>query len=235
MITRTDFPEDLSILLSGDTQRIIPVSQQFTDFGITEIEHSDHQHCIEIILKQEPHAVILFAENHEAVLLELCYLLRLYSRAHQSRIIVILSKNDPQAELEFFRAGADDCFTMPDQFELICYHVLRQIQTGTNENAAILHFRNGTQSLQIDRESYQAFLNNIAIHLTRKEFELLFQMANSPGKIFSREELFRSVWKEEVSPNGRTIDVHILRLRKKVGQQYFSTLKGVGYRFNTLS
>jgi len=235
MISRTDFLPDFGILISGTSDLTFALQNDFSKFGFSDVHCTDHQRCMEEVLKSEPDVVILVAEGHEAVAMELCYMLKLSIRAHGARVVVLAPNYQPETALEFFKAGADDCLGSPFPFELLCYRLLRQVQTSVSASTSILQFRNGQQSLQIDKESYQAFLNNIAIHLTRKEFELLFQMANEPGKIFSREELFRAVWKENTSPNGRTIDVHILRLRKKVGEHYFSTLKGVGYRFNTRS
>jgi two-component system alkaline phosphatase synthesis response regulator PhoP len=87
--------------------------------------------------------------------------------------------------------------------------------------------------LHIDRESYSVFIGNKPLNLSRKEFELLYHMASYPGKIFNREELFEKVWKKKFSIRNRTVDVHILHLRRKLGDRYISTQKGVGYRFHS--
>jgi two-component system alkaline phosphatase synthesis response regulator PhoP len=85
--------------------------------------------------------------------------------------------------------------------------------------------------IYIDRESFSVYVNQHPVAVSRKEFELLHLMASQPGKIFTRDEIFEKVWKRKSNPKDRTIDVHILRLRKKLGDEFISTQKGVGYRF----
>ena len=87
--------------------------------------------------------------------------------------------------------------------------------------------------LRIDRETYSINVQNQNIFLPRKEFELLYLLASKPGKVFKREEIFTKIWGDDVLVGGRTIDVHVRKIRQKLTKQYITTVKGVGYKFNT--
>lgn len=90
---------------------------------------------------------------------------------------------------------------------------------------------NKRDNLIIDRDAYAVFINQELVPVSRKEFELLHLMSAQPGKVFTREAIFEKVWKRKPTANDRTIDVHILRLRRKLGSDFITTQKGVGYRF----
>ena len=85
----------------------------------------------------------------------------------------------------------------------------------------------------IDRESYIVTINNVEKNLPRKEFELLYLLATKPGKLFTREEIMLKVWGTEIFVGDRTIDVHIRKLREKIGEKHIKTIKGVGYKFKS--
>ena len=86
--------------------------------------------------------------------------------------------------------------------------------------------------IKIDRNSYLVYIKNQEIALPRKEFELFYLLASKPGKVFTRDEIMGKVWGSEVVVGDRTIDVHIRKLREKMGDLYFKTVKGIGYKFN---
>jgi two-component system alkaline phosphatase synthesis response regulator PhoP len=88
------------------------------------------------------------------------------------------------------------------------------------------------EELVIDKSSYKVYLKGVNIDLPRKEFELLFFLASKPGKVFKREEIYRQVWGPDVIVGNRTIDVHIRKIREKIGNDYIKTIKGIGYRFD---
>ena len=87
--------------------------------------------------------------------------------------------------------------------------------------------------LKIDRETYQITVDGTDMALPRKEFEILHLLASKPGKVYKREEIFDKIWGDDVVVGGRTIDVHIRKLRKKLGRDYIMTVKGIGYKFNS--
>ncbi|MCX6183559.1 MAG: response regulator transcription factor, partial [Flavobacterium sp.] len=129
-----------------------------------------------------------------------------------------------------FEAGADDYITKPIKPKLLVSKVkalLRRLKSNEAANSQTLF----VGSIEINREEYKIVHNKTEIVLPRKEFELFYLLASKPGKVFNREEILEKVWGNEVVVGGRTIDVHIRKLREKIGEEYFKTLKGVGYKF----
>ena len=90
---------------------------------------------------------------------------------------------------------------------------------------------NEVQELRINRDKYKVYISNKSINLPRKEFELLNLLVSKPEKVFKRDKIMEKIWGEQVVVGDRTIDVHIRKLRKKIGKKYFQTIKGVGYKF----
>jgi two-component system alkaline phosphatase synthesis response regulator PhoP len=104
---------------------------------------------------------------------------------------------------------------------------LRRLKDSEVQNADTLN----VGGIEINREEYKIIKDGIEIVLPRKEFELFYLLASKPGKVFKREEILDKVWGNEVVVGGRTIDVHIRKLREKIGEDLFKTIKGVGYKF----
>jgi two-component system alkaline phosphatase synthesis response regulator PhoP len=105
--------------------------------------------------------------------------------------------------------------------------LLRRLKSDDNKNPETIT----VGSIIINREEYKIIKDNIEIVLPRKEFELFYLLASKPGKVFKREEILDKIWGNDVIVGGRTIDVHIRKLREKIGDDYFKTTKGVGYKF----
>jgi two-component system alkaline phosphatase synthesis response regulator PhoP len=128
-----------------------------------------------------------------------------------------------------FDAGADDYITKPIKPKLIVSKVkalLRRLKEETHNSETL-----NVGGIEINREEYKIIKDNIEIALPRKEFELFYLLASKPGKVFKRDEILDKVWGNEVVVGGRTIDVHIRKLREKIGEDLFKTIKGVGYKF----
>jgi two-component system alkaline phosphatase synthesis response regulator PhoP len=128
-----------------------------------------------------------------------------------------------------FDAGADDYITKPIKPKVLTSKVkalLRRFKDDTS-NASIVKIGD----LTINREEYKIIKDNEEMLLPRKEFELLSLLASKPGKVFKREDIMDKIWGNDVVVGGRTIDVHIRKLREKIGDDSFKTVKGVGYKF----
>ena len=138
-------------------------------------------------------------------------------------------------EIQAFDSGADDFIRKPLFPEAFIRRIMNRIHAKEQNSIQLESTHTGQSKLYIDRESFTVFLNQQPISISKKEFELLHLMASSPGKIFTRDEIFEKIWKRKSGLNDRTIDVHILRLRKKLGEEFISTQKGVGYRFELRS
>ena len=133
--------------------------------------------------------------------------------------------------MQGFEAGADDYITKPIKPKVLVSKIkslLRRLNTTSNTPSKDLI---ELDQLTIDREAYKIVFEGVDIILPRKEFELLYLLASKPGKVFKREDILDKIWGNEVVVGGRTIDVHIRKLREKLGDKRFKTIKGVGYKF----
>jgi two-component system alkaline phosphatase synthesis response regulator PhoP len=175
-----------------------------------------------------PEAILVDADHSEVSCLEFCYRLKISSIYKKTKLFILSSNNTEEMEASVFDAGADEFIPKPLRVFSLLKRISRRLD---NSFSSVLFKIKGKPSLQIDKESFTVYLNQILIPLSRKEFELLYLLACHPGKVFSREEIFYKVWKRNHVSKERTIDVHMLRLRKKIGEDFFSTQKGVGYRF----
>jgi len=176
--------------------------------------------------------VLLDSSRNEVACLELCHAIKSNARSRKNLVIIASDKLDESSEVAAFRAGADDYITKPVR-PVAFLERLKTRMSEPKDSITVQPELNGQSRIHIDRESYSVYKDNKMLSLSRKEFELLFLLAGQPGKIFRREEIFEKVWKKKFEESNRTVDVHILRLRKKLGHDYIQTQKGVGYRFTT--
>jgi two-component system alkaline phosphatase synthesis response regulator PhoP len=144
-------------------------------------------------------------------------------------ITFLTARSEDYSQVAGFDAGADDYIAKPIKPKLLISKVkalLRRLKddTGSSENITV-------GGIEINREEYKIIREGDEIILPRKEFELFYLLASKPGKVFKREEILDKVWGNEVIVGGRTIDVHIRKLREKIGEDLFKTIKGVGYKF----
>jgi two-component system alkaline phosphatase synthesis response regulator PhoP len=200
-------------------------SEDFNVYPITKISE-----MLKLLDGMKPDAFVMdFSENAIACL-EFCYAIKSNSELAAKPVLIISDKYEERNEIEAFSAGADDFIIKPLQMAAF----LQRLKTRMRAPKEIMTFKTEKDNarLRIDREGFAVFVDNTPLDLSKKEFELLYILASHPGKNFSREELSKRVWREPLSNNNRTIDVHIVRLRKKIGKQYIKTLKGVGYRFS---
>ena len=148
----------------------------------------------------------------------------------QPIIAFLTSRAEDYAQIAGFEAGADDYITKPIRPRLLLSKIeslLRRLEKST-----VIQTSSGEKSIKIDRETYTVKIENTELLLPKKEFELLELLASRPGKVFNREQILAIVWGNETIVGERTIDVHIRKLREKLGDDYIRTIKGVGYTFN---
>ena len=164
--------------------------------------------------------------------IETCTIIKEIPSLNNTRIIFLSARNEDYTQLSAFDAGADDYITKPVKPKILLKKIasiLKRINKSKDKKQLI-----DLGEIKIDRNSYLVTKNDIKISLPRKEFELFFLLASIPGKVFTRDEIMSKVWGSEVIVGDRTIDVHIRKLREKIGDLYFKTVKGVGYKFNQL-
>jgi two-component system alkaline phosphatase synthesis response regulator PhoP len=179
-----------------------------------------------------PEIILLDVMMPEMDGIETCTIIKEIPSLNNTRIIFLSARNEDYTQLSAFDAGADDYITKPVKPKILLKKIasiLKRINKSKDKKQLI-----DLGEIKIDRNSYLVTKNDIKISLPRKEFELFFLLASIPGKVFTRDEIMSKVWGSEVIVGDRTIDVHIRKLREKIGDLYFKTVKGVGYKFNQL-
>jgi len=174
-----------------------------------------------------PHLIILDLMMPGMDGIETCEKLREIPELDKTVIAFLTALNEDLKEVESYDAGADDYITKPIRPKLLVSKVkalLRRFNTGEH---AILQ----SGDLMIDKESYQLRQKGKNLHLPRKEFEMLYLMVKEEGKVFTREEILNEVWGDEVVVGDRTVDVHIRKLREKIGSEKIITISGIGYKY----
>jgi two-component system alkaline phosphatase synthesis response regulator PhoP len=176
-----------------------------------------------------PDLIVLDVMMPEMDGIEACEKIRQIDALKDVLVVFLSARGEEYSQVAGLEAGADDYITKPIKPKLLVSKVkslLRRKKEST-ETAQVIEF--GT--IVINREAYKVEKDGKDINLPRKEFELLALLASKPGKVFLREEILNNVWGVDVIVGGRTIDVHIRKLREKIGDQHFKTVKGVGYKF----
>ena len=179
-----------------------------------------------------PEIILLDVMMPEMDGIEACRLIREIPSLKNSRIIFLSARNEDYTQLSAFDAGADDYISKPVKPKILLKKIssiFKRIHKKENKIQLI-----DLGEIKIDRNKYLVFINKNEIQLPKKEFELFFLLASKPGNVFSRDEIMNKVWGSDVIVGDRTIDVHIRKLREKIGDLYFKTVKGVGYKFNQL-
>lgn len=176
-----------------------------------------------------PDIILLDVMMPEMDGIEACSNLREIESLSKSMIIFLSARGEDFTQIAAFDAGADDYINKPVKPKILLKKISsisRRILSENNNTSNII-----VGSLVIDRESYSVTLEKDEITLPRKEFELLHILASKPGKVLTRDEIMFKVWGTQVVVGDRTIDVHIRKLREKIGEKYIKTIKGVGYKF----
>ncbi len=222
--------KDHTILLVDDEPDILSfVGYNLEREGYTVYTAADGSAAIELARKHQPHLIILDVMMPGMDGIETCQEIKKLPGLSASIIAFLTARGEDYSQLAGFDAGGDDYITKPIKPRLLLSRVkalLRRYQF-TGEAEAIAP----DYGLRIDREQYVVWNDQQKIELPPKEFELLCLLVSKPKKVFSREEIFANVWGSDVIVSDRTIDVHIRKLREKVGSEYIGTVKGVGYKY----
>ena len=189
--------------------------------------------AITIAEKVTPHLIILDVMMPEMDGIETCENLRQISSLNQTIIAFLTARSEDYSQVAGFEAGADDYITKPIKSKVLISRIkalLKRVNWNEETNMSIPS-RLEIADLVIDRDKFTVYQGKVEIMLPKKEFELLLLLSSKPGKVFSRDEIFQLVWGENIVVGDRTIDVHIRKLREKLGDEYIRTVKGVGYKF----
>jgi len=221
---------DIKILLVDDEPDILEiVGYNLSLEGYQIITAENGIEAVKKAKKERPHLIILDVMMPEMDGIEACEQIRKNSDLSNTLITFLTARGEDYSQLAGFDAGADDYITKPIKPKVLTSKVNALLRRLNEEETTNDVLKIG--GLIINREEYKISLKGKEIILPRKEFELLSLLATKPGKVFKREEILDKVWGNEVIVGGRTIDVHIRKLREKIGDNSFKTVKGVGYKF----
>jgi two-component system alkaline phosphatase synthesis response regulator PhoP len=220
-----------TILIVDDEADILEfLSYNLKKEGYRVFTASDGEQGIRLTQQLQPSLIILDVMMPKMDGIETCQVIRKDLNITQPIIAFLTSRSEDYAQIAGFEAGADDYITKPIRPRLLISKVeslLRRLD-GTLQTVN----SNESSSLRIDRDKYMISINGKNILLPKKEFELLEMLASRPGKVYTREQILNIVWGNEAIVGERTIDVHIRKLREKLGDAYIRTIKGVGYTFS---
>lgn len=181
-----------------------------------------------------PHLVLLDVMMPEMDGMETCRRMRQMASLKNTMIVFLSARGEDESQLEGFELGADDYITKPVKVKLLVSRlkaILKRTESESTPPAEEPATEAAQDVITIDKERFVVVKNGKEITLPRKEFQLLDLLYSKPQKVFSREEIYSAVWGSSVIVGDRTIDVHIRKLRTKIGEEHIVTIKGVGYKF----
>ncbi len=223
--------KDIKILLVDDEPDILEiVSYNLSSEGYEVFTAKNGIEGVAKAKNKKPHLIILDVMMPEMDGIEACETIRGTAGLENTIIVFLTARGEDYSQVAGFDAGADDYITKPIKPKVLVSKVkalLRRLKEETPQAEDIVRVGN----IVIDREEYKIINDGTEIVLPRKEFELLALLTSRPSKVFKREVILDKVWGNEVVVGGRTIDVHIRKLREKIGDDHFKTVKGVGYKF----
>lgn len=223
---------DITILLVDDEPDILEiVGYNLTNEGYNVVTAENGVEALKKAKKHLPQLVILDVMMPEMDGMEACENLRKIPELEKTIITFLSARGEDYSQVAGFNAGADDYITKPIRPKVLISKVQALLRRSNQAVGAEEDTSLKVGKLIINRDEYKVLLNKKELVLPRKEFELLVLLASKPGKVFKREDILYKVWGEEVVVGGRTIDVHIRKLREKIGDDSFKTIKGVGYKF----
>jgi two-component system alkaline phosphatase synthesis response regulator PhoP len=223
------------ILLVDDEEDILEfISYNLEKEGYKVFTAKNGIEAVKSAEKNIPHLVILDLMMPEMDGIAACEEMRKIPALDNTIIAFLTARGEDYSQIAGFEAGADDYITKPVRPKVLVSRVKALLKRTGETTVATLPVNENTVSvgnLVIDKERYLIRIDNVEMVLPRKEFELLSLLVSKQGKVFTREEIYRSVWGENVVVGDRTIDVHIRKLREKIGNDHIKTLKGIGYKF----
>ena len=224
--------QNLRVLIFDTKDLPFHVNEVLGASGFNILLAGNSKQIIEKSLTHKPHLIFLDVNMPDADGIDTCTELRSHHELDHAPIIFYTSKDDDYTKIAAFNAGADDYIIRPAKAAIIICRIKALVKRSNFQNEYDEDFQNSESGFIIDRERYLVMNNGTKIILPRKEFELLWLLNSSPKKVFTRTEISKKIWGSDVSSENRTIEVHIRRLREKLGKNYVSTVKGVGYRIN---
>lgn len=223
--------ELLKILIVDDEEDVLEfIEYNLQKEGYEVFKAKNGKLGLQRAIEVKPDLIILDIMMPEMDGIEVCRQLRSMPEFQSTIITFLTARNEEFTQVQGFDVGADDYITKPIKPRLLTSRIkalLRRVQPILTSEQ---NFQFG--ELHIDKEKYLVFKNTKPITLAKKEFELIQLLASKPGRVFTRHEIFSEIWGMDVIVGDRTIDVHVRKVREKIGDDYIKTVKGIGYKFD---
>lgn len=199
--------------------------------GYEVVTASDGKQAILVAEREKPNLILLDIMMPELDGVETCRTLRSKKEFADTPVAFLTARDEDFSQIAALDVGGDDYITKPIKPRVLISRInalLRRAGRQTEEEQPQIK----AHDLVIDKQKVLVFRGEQAIELPRKEFEILWLLASKPGRVFTREEIFDKIWGSDVIVGNRTIDVHIRKLRERLGEEYIKTMKGIGYKFD---
>lgn len=220
-----------TILLIDDEQDILEfLSYNLKKEGYKVLTASNGEEGVKMVQQMSPSLILLDVMMPKMDGIETCQVIRKDLNITQPIIAFLTSRAEDYSQIAGFEAGADDYITKPVRPRLLISKVESLLRRLDKQDS--INLEENSNKIKIDREKFLVEFEGVKLILPKKEFELLELLASRPGKVFNREQILSIVWGNETIVGERTIDVHIRKLREKLGDAYIRTIKGVGYTFS---
>lgn len=188
--------------------------------------------AISVAKNVQPDLILLDVMMPEMDGMEVCTVLREEVKNYYPLIAFLTSRSEDYSQIAGFDAGADDYITKPIRPRVLVSRVEALVRRSEGKRGIPTNELQNDSAIQLDRDRFLLILNGKELQLPKKEFDLLELLKSQPGKVFTRDQILSNVWGNETIVGERTIDVHIRKLREKIGDDYIRTIKGVGYTYN---
>ncbi len=226
-------PSMHKILIVDDEPDIL----EFVGYNLKKEGYSIHtastgKEAIESALKYQPDLILLDIMLPEMEGIEVCEEIRKIPLLSRTTIAFLTARGEDYSQIAGFEAGGDDYITKPIKIKVLLSRIRALLKRGQEyRKSGGDGLNNISNDIVIDRERFLVLKKGEELILPKKEFELLSLLVSKPGKVFTREEIFHEVWGDKIIVGDRTIDVHIRKMREKIGEKFIQTVKGVGYKF----
>lgn len=224
--------KQVRILLVDDEQDILEfLGYNLEKEGFQIFTASNGQEAIEMVQKVHPHLILLDVMMPKMDGIETCEHIRKIPALSDVIIAFLTARGEDYSQIAGFDAGGDDYITKPIKPKLLVSRVKALLKRSTFNEQAEDQKHSISDEIVIDKERYLVIAQGKKLVLPKKEFELLNLLYSKPERVFTREDIFHQIWGDNIIVGDRTIDVHIRKLREKLGGNYIKTIKGVGYKF----
>lgn len=222
------------ILLVDDEKDILEfIGYNLRKQGFEVITAQSGKQAVETAQKELPHLILLDIMMPEMDGIETCESIRQFPELSNTVIAFLTARGEDYSQIAGFEAGGDDYITKPIKPKVLVSRIKALLKRA--ERNLVSSNNNKPEKIKdhlfIDKDRFIVLKDDEELFLPKKEFELLSLLISKPGKVFTREEIFDKVWGNDVVVGDRTIDVHIRKLREKIGDQHIKTVKGVGYKY----